>query len=152
MTGQSNRCRAVCRSRRSTRDAARTSGYRADDVRGRGGRSRHPREYVDHALDEHGLARDRPRAAGVIDESPTERTPSSVARRGIEYELVVDGEMPDDDFDLLVDVIRARPANAAPIDAVGRSFSWQSEPGNEGNLQVSVLPRGGKTTIRVSGA
>src|SRR5262249_53226115 len=33
--------------------------------------------------------------------------------------------------------------------SVGRSFAWQTHQGKR-NLQVSVLSRGGKTTIRVS--
>jgi hypothetical protein len=67
----------------------------------------------------------------------------------IEYEVVVDGEMPEDDFDLLVDLVRHRTGEAGQIASVGRSFSWQTQAPKRA-LNVSVLARGGKTTIRVS--
>jgi hypothetical protein len=64
-------------------------------------------------------------------------------------EIVVDGEMPIEDFDLLVEVIRQSAGESGELSSVGRSFSWQSHPA-KGNINVSVIPRGGKTRIRLS--
>jgi hypothetical protein len=73
----------------------------------------------------------------------------SGGRHQLQYEIVVDGEMPADDFDLLVDIIRRGTNQTGLLASVGRSLSWQTHPGGR-NMQLSVLPRGGKTTIRVS--
>jgi hypothetical protein len=52
------------------------------------------------------------------------------------------------DYDLLLDVIRRHVGESGTLGSVGRSFNWQSMARR--NVQVSVVPRGGKTTIRVS--
>jgi serine/threonine-protein kinase len=108
-------------------------------------------EYVDHALLEHGLTPtgtpaalpiglvDRSRGANAFIGSPTQ----------LEYEVVVDGEMPERDFDLLVDTIRKHTGETGQLASIGRSFAWGSDP-RSGTVHVSLLPRGGKTTIRVS--
>jgi hypothetical protein len=70
-------------------------------------------------------------------------------RMRFEYEVVVEGEMPFDDVDLLVDVIRQNIRSPGQVATVGRSFTWQGQP-QRSNLSVSVFPRGGRTTIRVS--
>jgi hypothetical protein len=67
----------------------------------------------------------------------------------LQYEIVVDGEVLEDDFDLLVDIIRRETNLTGILASVGRSFSWQTHPGGR-SIEVSVLPRGGKTTLRVS--
>jgi hypothetical protein len=67
----------------------------------------------------------------------------------LEFEVVVDGEMLEDDFILLTEVIRRVTATPGQATVVGRAFSWQAHP-EKRTLQVSVIPRGGKTTIGVS--
>jgi hypothetical protein len=54
---------------------------------------------------------------------------------------------------LLVDVIRRTTGDVGLVGGIGRAFSWQNnQPASvpRRNLHISVLPRGGKTTIRVS--
>jgi predicted lipid-binding transport protein (Tim44 family) len=65
--------------------------------------------------------------------------------------VVVDGEMPEEDYDLLVDIIRRTIGEAGQMSSVGRSFAWYAaQPGVRRSLHISVVPRGGKTTIHVS--
>ncbi|HEX8946274.1 MAG TPA: serine/threonine-protein kinase [Gemmatimonadaceae bacterium] len=138
-----------------TRDAVRpvseTSGHRLANVRDAALEAGIAPKYVDHALIEHGLAPSGdsgPRSLQVV----VRHKPASTFVGNptqLQFEVVVDGEMPQSDFDLLVDTIREFAGEAGQLAAVGRSFSWQSTP-VKGNLHVSVLPRAGKTTIRVS--
>jgi len=109
-------------------------------------------KYVDHALVEHGL-RNSPIAGGAPTGAIVNRSAEANAFLGspsrLDYEIVIDGEMPLEDFDLLLEVIRQSAGEAGEMATIGRSFSWQNHP-DKGNVHVSVLPRGGRTTIRVS--
>ena len=133
------------------RDARRRDGFKPSDVRDAAVEAGIDGRYVDHAFEEHGLVPAAPlpnRAPTIVERS---RSESAIAggHMAIEYEVVVDGEMPEDDFDLLVDLIRHRTGEPGQLASVGRSFSWQSQPPRR-SVSVSVLARGGKTTIRVS--
>jgi hypothetical protein len=103
-------------------------------------------KYVEHAFAERGLS--RAEQAPVL----TERTAKAHRFFGsptrLDFEVVVDGEMPTSDYDLLLEVIRRDVGEVGTLGSVGRSFTWQST--GRRNVQVSVVPRGGKTTIRVS--
>jgi hypothetical protein len=66
----------------------------------------------------------------------------------IVVEIVVDGEMPERDYDLVLDVIRREVGEVGQIGSVGRTFSW-SVSNQSRKLQISVMPRGGKTTVRI---
>lgn len=138
-----------------TRDGARpvseTSGHRLSNVRDAAVEAGIAPKYVEHVLIEHGLAAARGPGEGSIHvvERHKPSNPFVGNPTQLQFEVVVDGEMPQSDFDLLVDTIRECAGEAGQLTAVGRSFSWQSTP-VKGNLHVTVLPRGGKTTIRVS--
>ena len=67
----------------------------------------------------------------------------------LEFEVIVEGEMPENDFDLLVDDIRHATGEIGQLAAVGRSFTWHTLPERR-DIHVSVLSRDGKTVIRVS--
>lgn len=150
-TGMQPRPAPIVGSREHHRDATETSGHRLGNVRDAAIEAGIASKYVDHALLEHGLT-----PSGKPADVPlavVDRTGPASALLGaptrLVFEVVVDGEMPEDDFDLLVDIIREYSGESGQLGVVGRSFSWQSQP-QKGNLQVSVLPRGGRTTIRVS--
>jgi hypothetical protein len=66
----------------------------------------------------------------------------------IVVEATIDGEMPERDYDLVLDIIRREIGEVGQIGSVGRTFSW-SVSSRERNLQISVMPRGGKTTVRI---
>lgn len=150
-TGIEPRPTPLARHRDSDRDAARLEGYRPADVRDAAVEAGIAAKYVDHVFEEHGLTPGAPlesRAPVLADRSRPKSKLAGGAMH-VEYEVVVDGEMPETDFDLVVDLIRHRVGEAGQLASVGRSFSWQTQPPRR-NLSVSVLARGGRTTIRVS--
>ena len=149
-TGVQPRQAPVIGSRDAQREISLTSGHRLGNVRDAAIEAGISSKYVDHALLERGLT-----PLG----DPAE-TPISVIDRGkpsllaggrvnIEYEIVVNGEMPAEDFDLLADIIRRAGHQNGQVAAVGRSFSWQGYAAKS-YLNVSVLPRHGRTSIRVT--
>ena len=136
----------VAEPRDPARDAEVTRGFRLTQIRDSAVEAGIPAKYVEQVFAEHGLApaqqtpmiADRTAAANRFLGSPTR----------LEYEVVVDGEMPTSDYDLMLDVIRRNVGESGALGSVGRSFTWQAS--GRRNVQVSVVPRGGKTTIRVS--
>ncbi|MDE3215551.1 MAG: hypothetical protein KGO03_04075, partial [Gemmatimonadota bacterium] len=106
--------------------------------------------YVDHAMAEHGLVAvaGAGALAGVTmhDRSPAPRRLAG-APTTIEFEAVVQGEMPERDFDLLAETIRRRIGEAGALAAVGRSLTWNAL-GKQRAVHVSVLARNGRTTVR----
>jgi serine/threonine-protein kinase len=151
LTGIQERLPPVPSDRDKDADAARTSGYRVTDVRDAAAEAGIAEKYVQHALVEHGLV-PTPRRSNLtveIVDRGSDESAISGGRKHLEYEVSIDGEMAVDDYDLLLDVIRHGVSEPGTLATVGRSFSWQSDP-NKRNLHISVIPRNGKTTIRVS--
>lgn len=152
LTGVEPRPLPVLHDRNAEADKARTSGYRLSDVREAAAEAGISAQYVDRALAEHGLvASARPNATyldAVIDRSKP-RSLISGGTKEIELEIVIDGEMSERDFDLLIDVIRRGVGEVGTLSAVGRSFTWHSM-GQTRRVSVSVQPRDGRTTIRGS--
>ncbi len=73
------------------------------------------------------------------------------APRRIEFEVVVDGEMPEADFDLIAEHVRRAIGEPGQSAAVGRSFTWHTMPERrDRDIHVSVLSRDRRTIIRVS--
>ena len=73
------------------------------------------------------------------------------APTGLAYERVVEGEVPDAEFPVMVDEIRRLTNHPGQVSQLGRSFSWTSARGGGStrNLEVSVAVRGGRTRISV---
>ncbi|MDE3171983.1 MAG: protein kinase [Gemmatimonadota bacterium] len=152
-TGIQPRPAPVPRSRDAARDAAQTSGYNVGAVRDAALEAGIPAQYVEHAMAERGLVHapaggPRPATTHVTDRSsPPSRFYG--ASTNVEYEAVVNGEMPEADFDLLVDTIRRRMEMAGAVNVVGHSLTWTTLARNR-SAHVSVISRHGKTTIRVA--
>ena len=146
LTGTTPRPPVIAEPRDPALDAEVTRGFRLTQVRDAAVEAGIPAKYVEQAFAEHGLASSRQPAAVTSRNLPANRFLGSSTR--LEYEIVVDGEMPTNDYDLLLDVIRRLLGESGTLGSVGRSFTWQSA--GRRSVQVAVLPRGGKTTIRVS--
>lgn len=139
--------------RDAERDAARTSGHRPTALRDAAVEAGIPARYVDRAMAEHGIGASRgvSQTAVVLSDLSKKRNELAGGQTSFDFEVIVDGEVPVDDFDIFVDTIRRITGESGVVGSVGRSFTWQTAAINDKrSLQVSVFPRGGKTTIRVS--
>jgi serine/threonine protein kinase len=150
---------------RGTRTLSESSAYQLSDVRSSAIDAGIPEPFVQQALVEHGLVPQPDEREGVGNVPAPRRSgplPSYVVRDGpkqvvnpflgtatrIIVEVVVDGEMPERDYDLVLDSIRRDVGEVGQIGSVGRTFSW-SVSNQSRKLQISVMPRGGKTTVRI---
>ena len=130
-----------------------TSGYALDQVRNAAREAGIETKFVDRAMAERGLVQ-------VADDAPD---PSSGAvregilpgynwwlggRSAIAFESTIHGEMPERDFDLLVEEIRRALNDNGVVSVVGRSLNWTSAD-KQRKVQISVLVRDGRTTIYV---
>ena len=123
-----------------------TSGYQMADVRDAAKAVGIKDKYVDRALAER-RAQDTP-ASGVAASGSMKKNPFLGDVSTIGYESIIDGEMRDRDFDLMIDIIRRTLGEAGNVSAVGRSLSWTST--GQRKVQVTVLVRDGCTAIHVS--
>ena len=123
-----------------------TSGYQMADVRDAAKAVGIKDKYVDRALAER-RAQDTP-ASGVAASGSMKKNAFLGDVTTIAYESIIDGEMRDRDFDLMIDIIRRTLGEAGNVSAVGRSLSWTST--GQRKVQVSVLVRDGRTAIHVT--
>ena len=89
------------------------------------------------------------RAAAAIE--PPRRNPWIDGPTSLLFERVVEGELPDSDWQVLVDEIRLVLRNAGQASQFGRSFSWVAARGTavRRDLEIAVSVRGGRTRITI---
>jgi len=148
-TGLEPRPNPVPMARDAAADASRTSGYDVASVREAAMEAGIPEQYVEHAMAEHGLVQapeSRSVAPAVTDLSQKPTRVFGISQ-GLEFEAVVAGEMPERDFDGLVDTIRRRMEHAGAVNTTERSLTWSSMDASR-MAHVSVQARHGKTTVR----
>jgi serine/threonine-protein kinase len=152
---------------RSTRPLSESSAYQLADVRASAVDAGIPDAFVQQALREHGLipspglqpgdgasANRMPARAGalpaiVVKDGPQTRVnPFLGTATRVVVEATIEGEMPERDYDLVLDIIRREIGEVGQIGSVGRTFSW-SVSNQQRKLQISVMPRGGRTTVRL---
>jgi serine/threonine protein kinase len=65
------------------------------------------------------------------------------------FERVVDGELPDSEWPVMVDEIRRVLRNTGQVSQFGRSFAWQAmrRGASQRDLEIAVFVRGGQTRI-----
>jgi eukaryotic-like serine/threonine-protein kinase len=128
-----------------------TSGYKFSDVRDAAIEAGIPERYVARAAAELGVAGAAPNdweaSLAVRDETPS-ASPWAGAPMSIVYEMQIPGEIPESELYLLVETIRRRVGEAGHVGSIGRSVSWSSDSRHR-RIQVSIVPRAGKTTIRI---
>lgn len=126
--------------------------YRLDQVRSAGREAGIGTAFIDRALAERGLvpaeAGGAPEAAAVRDGIVPPFNWWLGGHSAIAFEAVVPGEMPERDFDLMVDQIGRAMNDAGTASIVGRSLKWASTD-RQRKVQISVLVRDGRTTIHV---
>jgi serine/threonine-protein kinase len=129
-----------------------TSGYQIDQVRNAAREAGIDDKFVDRAMAERGL---------VALPEKEEYGPVAVregilpsynwwlgGRSAIAFEASVAGEMPERDFDLLVEEIRRALNDNGVVSVIGRSLNWTSAD-RQRKVQISVLVRDGRTNIFV---
>ena len=151
MTGQMPPLRVA--QRPPLRKEPATSGYALDQVRNAAREAGIDTKFMERAMAERGLVQ-------VPGDAPD---PSSgVVREGIlpgynwwlgghsaiAFESTVHGEMPERDFDLLVEEIRRALNDNGVVSVVGRSLNWTSAD-RQRKVQISVFVRDGRTNIYV---
>ena len=68
----------------------------------------------------------------------------------IAIERIVDGEVPESEYPVMVDETRHMLQNVGQVSQLGRSFSWSASPGaSQRKLEIVVSVRGGRTRITI---
>jgi eukaryotic-like serine/threonine-protein kinase len=150
------------------REAPPTSGYRIDDVLGAASEAGIGEEYVARAAAELGLVagsvalapggrpgmRASPTSAGgpvaIVSQSNAE--PQSRWRGApavLDFEARIDGEVPESELEMAVELIRRAMRDVGIVSRLGRSLTWTSTGANR-KVHVVILPRGGRTTVRAT--
>ncbi|HEY6219875.1 MAG TPA: serine/threonine-protein kinase, partial [Gemmatimonadaceae bacterium] len=140
-------------------DAARTSGFKTVDLRSAAAEAGIDEQFMQRALAERGLrpveaTRNRAdrRVSNIIHDLTKRPTLFGGNPTELIYEIVIEGEVPEEDYDLIVDAIRVRTEPdgiSGRAASVGRNLTWSGRSNRRRTIDVSVSPRGGRTTIRV---
>jgi len=82
---------------------------------------------------------------------PPRRNPWIDGPTSLVFERVVEGELPDTEWQVLVDEIRRVLRNAGQVSQFGRSFSWVAARGTatRRDLEIAVSVRAGSTRITI---
>ncbi|MFL5502130.1 MAG: serine/threonine-protein kinase [Gemmatimonadaceae bacterium] len=131
-----------------------TSGYRMSAVREAANEVGIPEKYIARAQQELGLAgadnarvATHPTGMKVVRGSPLRNNIWLGAPSRIIYEIEVPKEVRPDTFELLVNTIQRTMGDPGHVTTLGRSLHWASAH-QQRRLQISMVPRGGRTTIR----
>jgi serine/threonine-protein kinase len=142
-------------------DARRKEGFKTQNLREAAIEAGIAPKSVERALQEHGL---RP--------APDEQLPVKGDRRPVNltfdmsqppkalkgqpseliYEMVVQGEVSADDYDVLLSAIThftTKDGLTGRATSIGRTLTWQGQSESRRQVHVDVIPRGGRTTLRV---
>ncbi len=163
-----------------------SSGYRLGDVRDAALEAGIETEFVDRALEEHGLAfstrsgvsapsqdarphaipaqaprRDSRRptptappsalaadtAESIVQERRRPADPLFRAPTRLVFDSTVAGEMPERDWDVLLELVRRRIGAVGQVTTVGRTLGWSCS--GDRTVQVAITARNGQTAIHV---
>jgi serine/threonine-protein kinase len=136
--------------------ASPTHAYRLDDVRLAAREAGIAERHLERAAAEMGLearaAASPPAAGAPAPTDPVDRSPPAPPFAGaptdVEFELRIPGEVPESEFEVLVDIVRRKMNDLGIVSTLGRTLSWNST-NQQRQVRVTVLPRAGSTTIRV---
>ncbi|HYD51259.1 MAG TPA: serine/threonine-protein kinase [Gemmatimonadaceae bacterium] len=122
-----------------------SSGYDVETVRNAAREAGIPIEHIDRAIAE------RTRRSTAVGTLVDRSRPSSFwtgAPLALTYEIAVEGEMSERDFDRVAETIRLTLGETGMVTAVGRSLTWSSTDQNR-KTSVSVSVRDGRTVVFV---
>jgi serine/threonine-protein kinase len=159
VTGMQERPASLVK-RDAVADARRSEGFKTQNLRDAAIEAGIAPHNVERALVEHGL-RPAPDASVVRgDRRPVniafDLSKPATAMKGqpseIIVEMVVQGEVSSDDYDVLQSAIThftTKDGLTGRATAIGRTLTWQGQSESKRQVQVDVMPRGGRTTLRV---
>lgn len=112
------------------------------------------REHVERAAAELGLVRGSRARADLALSPPPNRPilgPLFAAPYRLQEDSDIEGEIAAGDYELVVDTIRGVLGDEGSVSSLGRSLTWSSRMlSRKGrNVSVSIVPRGGRTRIRI---
>jgi serine/threonine protein kinase len=95
-----------------------------------------------------------PPAVGGPATPPNRPNPWISGPTRLHFERIVDGELPEEEYETVVDEIRQVLQDAGQVSQFGRSFTWAAvragaNSGVRRNLEITVSIRGGRTRITV---
>jgi serine/threonine protein kinase len=128
-----------------------TAGYKLEQVRNAAREAGIDSKFVERAMAERGLVQQADQ--DVVTEEVAVREgivpPYNWwlgGRHTIAFESTIHGEMPERDFDLMVEEIRRALNDNGVVSVVGRSLNWTSAD-RQRKVQISVFVRDGRTNI-----
>ncbi|HET9424584.1 MAG TPA: serine/threonine-protein kinase [Gemmatimonadaceae bacterium] len=142
-------------------DARREEGFKTSVLRDAAAEAGIEPRFVEHALAEHGL-RAAPGSSVAKPDRRAVNIPFELTRRRsrlvgepseIVYEMVVNGEVLEEDYDLMLSALSHltdREGMSGGAASVGKTLTWRGRTPQNRELNVAVVPRGGRTTIRVA--
>lgn len=156
MTGVQPRPALAPKQRDAAADAMRSDGFKTGNLRDAAAEAGIDAKFMERALAERGL-RPLPKREEKPERRPTNvihdmtKKPSFFALDPTElhYEMILNGEVPEEDYDILVDTIRQHWPDTGMGGMVGRTLTWSGTSRRHRNVEVTVQPKGGKTTLRV---
>jgi hypothetical protein len=90
-------------------------------------------------------------AIAFKDQPPNSRSRTLLGNpKPIDLHTVIDGEIPEDELDRLVPVIRDHFGIDGSFDQVGRTLTWRSKPIRMATIHLTVSSRKGQTTLNIS--
>ncbi len=94
--------------------------------------------------------RARPSPVAALAEAPR-RNPWIGGPTRLAFERVVDGELPETEYQTIVDEIRRGLKNVGSVSQLGRSFAWAATRSGapHRDLEIAVSIRGGRTRITI---
>ena len=138
-------------------DAKRQEGFKTSVLRDAAAEAGISAANMEQALAEHGLrplpaTRGDRRAVNIAFDLTTPATAFRGQPSELTYEMVVQGEIAEDDYDVVLSALThhaSRDGVRGTAASVGRTLTWNGRTERKRDLNVAVTPREGRTTIRV---
>jgi hypothetical protein len=96
------------------------------------------------------LARPTAGGAGFVPLKPPQDNVLAGGPTRLHYERIIEGELPEGDFPVVVDEIRRAMGTAGTVSQMGKSFTWSiTRTDTSRLLEITVTVRGGRTRLTI---
>jgi serine/threonine protein kinase len=157
MTGARQAPPAQPKPRDKAADLRRQEGFKTGILRDAAAESGIDPKHMEQALAEHGLRPSpvvAPERVGPNAADATENPPKYMGHLSDPvHEIIIEGEVREEDYDLMVGILgnfTGRDGLTGSAASVGRALTWNGHTHSGRELKVAVVPRAGRTTIRIS--